>query len=142
MLVQIALGLAIIILSIVIQATFIELAARTLRHKFGSSHPSKVGFSKFVITLSGVTLWLLVGLLVIVTIWALLFVAVGVFDSTEESFYFSLVAFTTLGFGDVTLPMEWRVLSGFIATDGFLLFGLNTAVLLEVMMRMRSEDGN
>ena len=61
----------------------------------------------------------------------------GVFENEEESVYFSLVSFTTLGFGDVILPDEWRILSGFVAADGFLLFGLNTAVLIEAMMRMR-----
>jgi len=141
MLVQILLGLAVIVLSVVVQVIFIELAAGVLKRKFASSTPTKVHFSKFVLTLSAVTLWLLIGLLVVVTLWSVVFVLVSVFPTSEESFYFSLVAFTTLGFGDVIVPIEWRILAGFIATNGFLLFGLNTAVLLEVMLRLRSENG-
>lgn len=140
MTVQIVLGLAIIVLSVVIQTIFIELAARGLKRKFAASTPIRVNFSKFVLTLSAVTLWLLIGLLMVVSLWSLVFVLVGVFPTIEESFYFSLVAFTTLGFGDVIVPIEWRILAGFIATNGFLLFGLNTAVLLEVMLRLRSEN--
>ena len=137
---QIIFGMAIVILSIVVQVIMIEFIARRLRYKFGENpqqhHPS---FKKFVLTVSAVTFWLLLGLMLIVSMWTFLFVWQSVFASWEESFYFSLVSFTTLGFGDVILPPEWRILAGFVATDGFLIFGLNTAILLEVMMRLRGD---
>jgi len=57
----------------------------------------------------------------------------GCFSSLEESLYFSMVSFTALGFGDLTLPQEWRILSGMIAANGLVLFGLNTAFLIEVL---------
>lgn len=137
MLAQISIGFGIVILSVVIQVTFIEFAARRLRSKFGSNPMPEIAFVKFVTALSMVTIWLLIGIVTVVAIWTFLFLSIGVFTSIEESFYFSLVSFTTLGFGDITLPSEWRVLSGFVATDGFLLFGLNTAVMLEIIIRLR-----
>ena len=135
---QIILGLGIIVLSVVIQVVFIELASQKLAKKFGGIFPPHPDFGKFVLTVSALTLWLLIGLLVTVVIWTGILYALSAFDHWEESFYFSLVAFTTLGFGDITLPDQYRLLSGFIATDGFLLFGLNTAVLLEAMIRLRA----
>ncbi len=84
--------------------------------------------------------WLLISLSLIIWVWAFSLIHLGVFSEWEESLYFSLVAFTTLGFGDVVLPQNWRLLSGFIAADGFVLFGLNTAVLLEAMMRLRGNN--
>ena len=36
--------------------------------------------------------------------WAFAMMGLGIFDSLELSVYFSLVAFTTLGFGDILLP--------------------------------------
>lgn len=66
--------------------------------------------------------------------------ALGIFADFEASLYFSMISFTTLGFGDVILPDNWRLLSGFIATDGFILFGLNTAFLFEVLRRLREEE--
>ena len=76
-------------------------------------------------------------------LWALFLVALGVFNNLESSLYFSMISFTTLGFGDVILPPQWRLLSGFIAIDGFFLFGLNTAFVFEVLRRLRDgADGN
>jgi len=55
---------------------------------------------------------------------------------------FSLISFTTVGYGEVVPPVEWRILAGFIAVDGFMLFGLNTAFIFEVLRRMRDTSGS
>lgn len=89
----------------------------------------------FVLTL--VASWLVLSMFLVMLFWAGLLVQLGVFDSLEPALYFSMISFTTLGFGDVILPVEWRLLSGFIAADGFLLFGLNTAFLFEVLRQFR-----
>ena len=58
----------------------------------------------------------------------------------EPAVYFALVTFTTLGLGGLDIPESWRLLSGFVGANGFLLLGLNTAVLIDVMARMRDGD--
>ena len=134
---QIILGSFLVVLSVVIQVTLFEIAGKVLQRQIDATRTLPLKFSTFVVTASAFTTWLLLGLLVIVCLWTILFLGLDVFSTVEEGFYFSLVAFTTLGFGDVILPEQWRVLSGFVAVDGFLLFGLNTAVMIEVMMRLR-----
>lgn len=69
--------------------------------------------------------------------WAELFVRLGALPNFEEALYFSSVSYTTLGFGDLLLPGEWRLLAGAIAADGLLLFGLSAAFLLETASRLR-----
>jgi hypothetical protein len=69
--------------------------------------------------------------------WSLLFLKLDAFASLEESFYFSGVTYSTLGFGDVLLPQEWRILAGTLAANGMLLFGLSAAFLLESAARLR-----
>ena len=54
----------------------------------------------------------------------------------ETAFYFSFVAFTTLGLGDVTLKPPWRIMSAMEAADGMLLFGWSTAFLFAVVQRV------
>lgn len=98
-----------------------------------SSDPTNTFKVVFVLSVS--TLWLLAALSIAIWIWAGFFQLLGCFESLEESLYFSMVSFTTLGFGDVTLPSEWRILSGMIAANGLVLFGLNTAFLIEVLHR-------
>jgi len=53
----------------------------------------------------------------------------------EDAVYFSLVTFTTLGYGDVTLDERWRILSGAEAVNGILLAGWSTALLFTVVQR-------
>lgn len=72
--------------------------------------------------------------------WAELFIVLDAFDTREAAFYFSAIAYTTLGFGDLLLPIEWRLLAGAIAADGFLLFGLSAAFLFETAGRLRLAD--
>lgn len=51
----------------------------------------------------------------------------------EDAVYFSTVTFTTLGYGDLVLKDNWRVMSGIEAANGIVLLGWSTAFVLEVM---------
>jgi hypothetical protein len=77
-------------------------------------------------------LWILVVLTSAVWGWAVLYVGLGLFDSFEPALYFSVISFTTVGFGDGVLEPGWRLLAGMTATHGLLNFGLFTAFLVEV----------
>jgi hypothetical protein len=70
-----------------------------------------------------------------VWIWALVYIAVGAFSEMEPALYFSIVSFTTVGFGDVILNPDWRLLSGLTAANGFLTFGWSTAYMVELVRR-------
>ncbi len=82
-------------------------------------------------------LWLMAALTAGVWIWAATFIAVGSFQTLELALYFSVTSFTTLGFGDITLTEQWRLLAGISAANGLLLFGLSTAFMFEIMMDLR-----
>ena len=53
-----------------------------------------------------------------------------------DAFYFSAVTFTTLGYGDITLTGNWRVVSGVEAMSGILLIGWSTALLFALVQRL------
>ena len=55
----------------------------------------------------------------------------------EKAVHFSLAAFTTLGLGDVVPATEWRLLAGMEAANGFLNFGLLTALLIAALRQTR-----
>jgi hypothetical protein len=95
---------------------------------------------KLALTLLVTVLMVLAILTMSVWVWALAFIYLGVFDTLEPAAYFSIVAFTTLGFGDVLLPLEWRILGGLAASNGLLNMGLYTAMLVEILRRVRSEQ--
>ncbi len=72
-----------------------------------------------------------------VWLWAIVFLMSEVFSTLEEAVYYSLVAYTTLGLGDVTIPIERRLLGGMTGANGFLMFGLMTAMLTDTLRHVR-----
>ena len=55
------------------------------------------------------------------------------FESIEKAIYFSLVTFTTLGYGDITINSANRMLAGFEAMNGVLLLGWTTAMMFSLL---------
>lgn len=98
---------------------------------------------KLVSVLSLSLIWTLFMMTVSVWLWAVALYWLEIFITFEASVYFSLVAFTTLGFGDILLPQEWRLLGGLAAANGLLMFGVLTAILVEILRdtRQRQRSG-
>ena len=72
---------------------------------------------------------------IIVWLWAIVFIVLGDFAALEPALYFSLTSFTTVGFGDIVLSPESRLLSGLTSANGFLSFGWSTAYMVELVRR-------
>jgi hypothetical protein len=136
---QIAIGSALLIVNILIAA----VAAMLLELVFTRSHrwllrePHR---PKLVIVVAGVSLWVLGVITTCVWVWALAYVWLGAFGTLEEAVYFSIVVFTTLGLGDVILPLDWRILSGMEAANGFINFGLLSALFIEALRQIRLDQ--
>jgi hypothetical protein len=107
------------------------VAARMLRW---FENTNALGYSRLprAFDLSVAVVWILLVLTCSVWGWAALYIWLGLFDSFEAALYFSIVSFTTVGYGDVVLEPGWRLLAGMTATHGLLTFGLFTAFLVEV----------
>jgi len=71
-----------------------------------------------------------------ILLWALLYQGLGLFAGLEGSLYFSGITFTTVGYGDMTLPACWRLLSVAEAVNGVLMAGWSTAQLVYVVQRI------
>ena len=83
--------------------------------------------------LTAVMLIMLVGNLLQMALWARLFVARGEFTSYASAFYHSVVNFSTLGYGDLVMREESRLLGALEAANGILMLGLTTSVLFMVL---------
>jgi len=95
-----------------------HLETRTTKHLVSST-----------LKLAVFVLWMFLATIIEVWIWALLYLILGAITTLEKAVYFSTVTFTTLGFGDITLDQEWRLLSSFEAANGLLMFGWTTALV-------------
>jgi hypothetical protein len=87
--------------------------------------------------LVGVSLWVLTVISLGVWTWALALYGLGAHPTLEEAVYFAIVAFTTLGLGDVVPATDWRILSAMAAVNGFLSFALLAALLVEALRLVR-----
>jgi Ion channel len=136
MLVQIAVGTLILLVNIMVAALaslVLEVAFRRW-HGWLISAPQR---PKLLLMLVLVGIWVLGVVTFCVWIWALALWSLGAFPTVEEAVYFSLVAFSTLGLGDIVAPLEWRILSVMAAVNGFLSFGLLTALMVEALRQVR-----
>lgn len=71
-----------------------------------------------------------------VAIWAALFVICGEFSDFGTAYYHSAVNYTSLGYGDILMSPGWRLLGPLETADGFLLFGVSTAMIFAVIQRL------
>ncbi|WP_192179770.1 ion channel [Mesorhizobium amorphae] len=73
---------------------------------------------------------LMIGNIVQVAFWALLYRSLGAFEDFETAVYFSGVTFTSLGYGDVVLSGRMRLLAPLQAANGLMMFGVTTALFI------------
>jgi hypothetical protein len=66
-----------------------------------------------------------------VMVWAGFFVWCDAMPSLSAAFYYSLLQYVTVG-SELTLPVHWRLLGGFVGMAGLLTFAWSTTVLLRI----------
>lgn len=71
-----------------------------------------------------------------VWIWSLGLVVSGALEDWNTAVYFSLVTYTTVGYGDVVLGPGLRIFAAFAGMTGVLGFGISTAFLVGAMGRV------
>ena len=74
--------------------------------------------------------------LVEVMIWASTYLALNAIEGFERALYFSMVTFTTLGYGEIVLDEHWRLLASFQAANGIIMFGWTTAIVIAVVQHV------
>lgn len=131
---QLVIGSLVIALSVAVQAEMFNLLSnrieplirifRRVLRRFANTGVIIVAVL-YVLMVQSISVWL----------WATAFRLLGAFSEFEPALYFSLISFTTVGFGDITLGPDWRLLSGLTAANGFLNFGWSTAYMVELVRR-------
>ena len=133
-----AIGMLLIAITVVIHALGTSLWMKYMLAAYtGSNGLVVAAWASRVLVLTAVILMSLH--LLEAFIWSLVYlflVPLSEIETLEMAFYFSLVTFTSLGFGDVTLGPQWRILSGMEALNGVLLIGWTTAFLYAVLQRV------
>jgi hypothetical protein len=80
--------------------------------------------------------FVLVAHLIEIALWAELFIICREFKEFGIAYYFSAVNYTTLGYGDLIMSPAWKLLGPLEAADGTFMFGVSTAIIFAVMVRL------
>jgi len=124
-----ATGIALVALTVAIHSagTFLILIA-FVKYRSGVSDPPR--FSRLTARVTSVVMALLLLHLLEVGLWAALFQWAGCFPDFRTSVYFSLITYATVGYGDVVLNGQYRMLGGIEALVGVLMMSWSTALLI------------
>jgi hypothetical protein len=91
-------------------------------------------------SVTGLLVWVAARLVILhlaeIAVWALFYWWQKCLPDAESSFYFSGVTYTTVGYGDLVLPKEWRLLGAVEGLTGILMCGLSTGFFFAVVSRM------
>lgn len=134
MITVVALGLLAMSICLALQALASVLAARYFAHaqiQPMGRKPWRTIFLQFSIMM----IVLMVGNIVQVAFWALLYRVLGAFEDFETAMYFSGVTFTSLGYGDVVLGGRIRLLGPLQAANGLMMFGITTALFFSAIQQ-------
>ena len=71
-----------------------------------------------------------------IALWGWLFVLIGEFEDLYPAIYHSAVNFTSLGYGDVVMNQEWKLLGPLEAANGVLMMALTAATLTAVLQNI------
>jgi hypothetical protein len=87
-------------------------------------------------SVAGVVLLMFLVSIIEVLVWSVTYLWLGAIDGLEQATYFSMVTFTTLGYGEIVLDEQWRLLASFEAANGIIMFGWTTAIVLATVQRI------
>lgn len=124
---------------------FIFIICTLTIHSFGMytvMHRFELNWPVFLSEKSEIRRQLYIGRLIIIMllthlfevfVMALALYGIDAFHGLRTAFYFTGETYTTLGFGDVLLPVGLRQLALFIAMSGLFAFGWSTGVLVSIV---------
>lgn len=128
MLINLLMGLPTMVFCLLLQSLLILVVVRYYYgHRDLVQNPS---LCASLLVINVVMLLLVVGNLLQVAIWALLFQLLDEFEAFSEAFYHSAVNFATLGYGDVVMSDSHKLLGPLQAINGVLMIGVSTAALM------------
>ncbi|MFM5247459.1 MULTISPECIES: ion channel [Aeromonas] len=122
-------GVPVILINMLLQSLVSVWCIRFYIKRFGERDGVLAG----VLALFGIITLVMLGNLAQIVIWGALFLWLGEFNTLQEAIYHSGVNFATLGYGDIVMSPQWKMLGPLEAVNGALMIGLSGASMLAVL---------
>lgn len=128
--VEILFGALPLIASLLIHGTGMGLVQRVFETRavpLYRAHGHAVGY--FAVTIA----MMLVTHLAEIFMWCAVLVGIEAVADFRDAFYYAAGTYTTLGYGEGTLPKPWRLLAPMIAISGLFAFGWTSGTLFSLV---------
>lgn len=135
---QLIVSVMLVLATVAIHAVGLILLARTLRREVREEAERHVaplsveGVSMVVALVAG--MFLIHGLEI--ALYAFFFLFAGALPSLPDAVFFSAMTYGTVGYSDVLLAPQWRLVAAIEGINGLLLIGWSTAFFVTLMGRM------
>ena len=127
-----AIGLPVMLLCLMIQAALTGVSVQYFLRRVSADalHLKTMGNIRL---LMAVMLILMLGNLLQIAIWGALFLWLGEFSELAEAVYHSAVNYASLGYGDIVMSKNWKLLGPLEAVNGVLMCGMTAGVLMGML---------
>lgn len=131
-------AILLLILTLCLQCAGIAVLVEWLKHVVA---PKMEGFrpARSALLVLESTVGIIVLHSLVILLWAG-FYRSRCFPSWELAFYFSASSYATVGYGDVVLSSNWRLLSPLESITGVLICGVSVCVLFALITRLVESD--
>jgi hypothetical protein len=133
--VPLALSLAVTLGTVIVHALAMQAIIRFVRREERLGYAGR-SFLHDVAIVAATIVLAFAAHLVEIAIWGVGFALCGEFPGFAEAFYHSAENYTTLGYGDLVMSAQWKLLGPMEAADGMLMFGVSTALIFAVIQRL------
>jgi hypothetical protein len=134
---HVLIGVLLVFLTTLVHSGFTIFVISILRQLNAEHRMLRSPWSRTLLV-AGMLLMMFAASLIEVMLYAFAYLRIGAIEGLERALYFSMVTFTTLGYGDIVLSEDWRLLASFEAANGIILFGWTTALIFAFIQQIIS----
>ena len=128
-------GLPLMLLCLVVQTVVAFWCVR-----YYMNHSSHIGSGRGLLAgirpLLVASVGMMFGTLLQIVLWGGLFLWLGEFEQAYDAIYHSAVNFTSLGYGDIVMSRERKLLGPLEAVNGVLMLGMSAAAMMAIVQHM------
>ena len=128
-------GVPVMLLCLVVQVAVVFWCVRYCVRQIRRVKPedcSRAGIRPLVVAM----LAMMIANVLQIALWGWLFVLLGEFEELYAAIYHSAVNFTSLGYGDVVMSKEWKLLGPLEAANGVLMMAMTAAALTAILQQL------
>lgn len=135
---EIGIAVGIVIITLCLQSAGLAALIHWVRHALASD-AHRLGPFRSAVLVVRLTAAVIVLHGVLILFWASCYRRLC-FSSWESALYFSASSYATVGYGDVVLPSNWRMLGPLESIIGVLMCGISVSVLFATITRLVNRD--